>query len=276
MKWFTGAFIVALILVVQSLHTKYINYSAQEKWPGACTTGRKQSPINVITSDVKCNTSLTALQLSNEYYHKMSGTVENNGHSVEFIPHSSVNAVMTTPVGQYKLASFHMHWGPYSDQSKGSEHLVDNKASELEVHFVHVKQDAQDKTARDYYAVLSVRADGCPGDCTKGHIFTKLYNARVWKYRSKVSVSGILLSSLLPSTLDYYYYQGSLTTPSCDQTVQWFLLKNTIKVPNLYLMSLTYIRDNFGNRITNNYRLTQPHNGRIVTQVSLQNYTATV
>ena len=268
MKWFTGVFIIALILAVQSLHTKYINYSAQEKWPGACTSGQKQSPINVITSDVKCNTSLTALQLSNEYFQPISGTLENNGHSVEFTPHSSVNAVMTTPVGQYKLSSFHMHWGPYAKSHNGSEHLVDNKASELEVHFVHMKQHTEDKTASDYYAVLSVRGSRQDKLRKLMGIFAQLHSAQIRKYRSMVSVSGIHLSSLLPSNLDYYYYQGSLTTPTCDQTVQWFLLKNTIRVPKIYLMSLTYIRDNFGHRITNNYRQTQPLNGRTVTQVS--------
>ena len=90
----------------------------------------------------------------------MSGTWKNNGHSVEFTPHNSTNAVMTTSVGQYKLLSFHMHWDQRRlFQSRGSEHLIDSEASDLEVHFVHVKQHVQDKTASDYYAVLSVRGN---------------------------------------------------------------------------------------------------------------------
>ena len=273
MKWFAGIFIIASVLAVESkffrFHINYINYSAQDKWHGACTSGQKQSPINVITKDVKCNTSLTALQLSNEYFEHISGTFKNNGHSLEFTPHSSINAVMTTPVGQYKLLSFHMHWGPVG-QSKGSEHLVDNKSSDLELHFVHVKQHARDRKASDYYAVLSVRGRSQPSQdrTTKWReIFKKLNVVEFRKYRSKMTVSGIHLLSLLPRSLDYYYYQGSLTTPSCDQTVQWFLLKSTIGVPKLYVDLLTAVRNNYGRHITNNCRQTQPLNGRTVTQV---------
>lgn len=268
MKWFIGVIIVASVLAVQSRHTKhrYVNfrYSAQNKWPGACTSGQKQSPINVITKDVKCNTSLTALQLNNQYFERTYGIFENNGHSVVFTPLSRINAVMTTPVGQYKLLSVHMHWGP-AGHSRGSEHLVDSKASDLEVHFVHVKQRAQDKTASDYHAVLSVRGNLNHKKLTG--IFTKLDVTKVKKYRSKIYVSGIHLSSLIPSNLDYYYYQGSLTTPSCDQNVQWFLLKNKIEVDTYYVALLEYVRSRYGKRIVSNCRQIQALNGRTVTQV---------
>ena len=265
MKWFVGVFIIASVLAVQSRHNKHrqFQYSAQDKWPGACTSGQKQSPINVITKDVKCNKNLTALKLSDEYFTHISGTFANNGHSVVFTPHSSVNAVMTTPVGQYKLLSLHMHWGP-AGHSTGSEHLVDNKASDIELHFVHVKLHAQDKDASDYHAVMSVRGriQDMPSET-----FAKLDVTKVKTYHSKISVSDIHLSSLLPSNLDYYYYQGSLTTPSCDQNVQWFLLKKTIGVAAAYVGLLDTVCSRHGKPVGNNCRKTQPLNGRIVTQV---------
>ena len=264
MKWFIGVFTIAAVLAVTQSKSSYINYSAQYKWPGVCTTGQKQSPINVITSNVQCNANLTPLQLSNEYSQEISGTFENNGHSVDFTPDSSVNAIMTTPVGNYKLKSFHMHWG--AGQGKGSEHLVNGVASELEVHFVHVKVNAKITTASDYYAVLSVRGS-MHYDFTYG-IFSQLDVTKVLKYGAKSSVSGIYMSLLLPYNRDYYYYQGSLTTPDCNESVQWFLLKNTIAVPLPFLAKLRKVRDNIGNPITTNYRKTQPLNGRIVTQVS--------
>jgi carbonic anhydrase len=268
MKWFIGVIIVASVLAVQSRHTNVnFRYSAQNKWPGACTSGQKQSPINVITKDVKCNTSLTALQFSNQYFKRISGNFENDGHSVVFTPYWRINAVMTTPVGQYKLLSIHMHWG--SARHRGSEHLVDSKASDLEVHFVHVKQHAQDKTASDYHAVLSVRGSRQSNKLTE--TFTKLAVRKVRKYHSKIYVSGIRLSSLIPSNLDYYYYQGSLTTPSCDQNVQWFLLKNKIGVDFYYLAMLAqgYVHTSDGKSIVSNCRQIQPLNGRTVTQVHL-------
>ena len=267
MKWFVGVLIFASVLVVQSQHNEHcqFQYSAQDKWPGACTSGRKQSPIDIITKDVKCNKNLTTLKLSDEYFKHISGTFVNNGHSVVFTPNNSVNAVMTTPIGRYKLLSLHMHWGP-AGYSTGSEHLVDSKASDIELHFVHVKQHAQesDKDASDYHAVLSVR--GRAQDIMSESL-AKLNVTEVKTYRSNISVSDIHLSSLLPSNLDYYYYQGSLTTPSCDQNVQWFLLKTTIGVTAAYVESLDAVGNRHGEPVGNNCRQTQPLNGRTVTQV---------
>ena len=264
MRWFIGVFTIAVILTVAQSKSSYINYSAQNTWPGVCTTGKKQSPINVITSNVQCNAYLTPLALNNAYYQQISGTLENNGHSVKFKPTSSVNAIMTTPVGYYKLDSFHMHWG--AGQGKGSEHLVNGIASELEVHFVHKKVNAQSTTASDYYAVLSVR--GSMHYVSSYGIFSKLDVTKIVNSGTKITISGIRMSLLLPSSGAYYYYQGSLTTPDCNETVQWFLLKNTIVVPRPFLVNLRKVRDNYGKPITFNYRQTQPLNGRIVYQVN--------
>ena len=46
-------------------------------------------------------------------------------------------------------------------------------------------------------------------------------------------VSSILINAaaLLPANTDaYYHYQGSLTTPPCSEIVNWYVLKDPIKV----------------------------------------------
>jgi hypothetical protein len=111
--------------------------------------------INVITRNVHCSTQLWPLRLSSEYYQPISGEWENKGHTVEFTPDDSVNAIMTTPVGRYKLSQLHTHWG--AGKGQGSEHLIDGRASEFEIHFVHNNIDVADDTARDANAVLSIR-----------------------------------------------------------------------------------------------------------------------
>lgn len=265
MKGFIGVFTIAAILtVVQSSTKSDYSYTAQDEWPGVCTTGQKQSPINVITSNVQCSAYLSSLQLSNEYYQPVSGTFKNVGHTVKFYPQSNINAIMTTPVGQYKLAEFHMHWG--ARQGQGSEHLVNGRASELEIHFVHKKVNSADDTASDAYAVLSVR--GSVQYVSMSGVFGQLDVTNIRSYGSSpISVSGIYLSSLLPYSGDYYYYKGSLTTPDCNEVVQWFLVKQTIGVPANYLANLRTVRDKGGNLIDFNFRKTQALNGRTVYQV---------
>ena len=107
MKGFIGVFTIAAILTVAQSSTKSdYSYTTQDEWPGVCTTGWKQSPINVITRNVQCSAYLSSLQLSNEYFQPISGTFENKGHTMEFIPESNINAIMTTPVSQFNYCNF--------------------------------------------------------------------------------------------------------------------------------------------------------------------------
>jgi carbonic anhydrase len=265
-KGFIAILTIAAILTLAQSSTKSdYSYPAQGKWPEVCTTGQRQSPINVITSwDVRCTTQLWPLQLSNEYYQPISGEWENKGHTVEFTPDDSVNAIMTTPVGRYKLKQFHMHWG--AGQGQGSEHLIDGRASELEIHFVHKNIDVADDTARDANAVLSIR--GRLQYTRISGIYSQLDVANIKSYGSSpVFVSGIYLSSLLPYSGDYFYYGGSLTTPNCNEVVQWFLAKEEIGVPADYLANLRTVRDTTGNPINFNFRNTQALHGRHVYEV---------
>jgi carbonic anhydrase len=35
---------------------------------------------------------------------------------------------------------------------------------------------------------------------------------------------------LLPAKHDYFHYEGSLTTPPCDESVEWSLLRTPLEV----------------------------------------------
>jgi carbonic anhydrase len=50
-------------------------------------------------------------------------------------------------------------------------------------------------------------------------------------------VETVLISSadLLPESLDYYKYDGSLTTPPCSEGVQWHVLKDPIELSQAQL-----------------------------------------
>ena len=74
-------------------------------------------------------------------------------------------------------------------------------------------------------------------------------------HKQEISLSGIKYTDLLPQNRDYYHYEGSLTTPLCDETVQWFVLKHPIRVPGAYLDDLRKVEENAqGDFLTFNFR----------------------
>ena len=266
MKYLAQVFAFAVVFVVARSSSDF-SYYDQNLWSGECNTGQRQSPINIDTNRVECRAYLKPLLLSHEYYTYISGTWENTGHTVKFTPANHIKAYMLTPVGTYKLVQVHIHWG--QSQRVGSEHLVQGHSADFELHFVHKKVGAVDQTARDYNAVLSVRGYGTSA-APWTHTLNQLNTIHIEDYGYK-SIVTINLSSLLPTNpfLDYFYYEGSLTTPDCNERVQWFVVKNTISVPLGYLENLRRIRDKNGYPVTFNYRGSHNYNGRIVTQVWL-------
>lgn len=60
-------------------------------------------------------------------------------------------------------------------------------------------------------------------------------------------------------------YHGSLTLPSCEESVTWMVAPNPISVNQKELDLLQLIKDCDGNRISRNNRPIQADNGRIPT-----------
>ena len=88
---------------------------------------------------------------------------------------------------------------------------------------------------------------------------------KIQEFKSTTPVSGFRFDSFLPKNLDYYYYEGSLTTPPCSETVQWFVLKERITVPGAYLEQLREVEeDKEGDLLEFNFRMPQALAGRVV------------
>lgn len=65
---------------------------------------------------------------------------------------------------------------------------------------------------------------------------------------------------------EYYYYQGSLTTPDCNEIVNWFVVKEPLQISKSQKNLIdSYFKNNpnFANGRGNN-RVIQPLNGRQV------------
>ena len=258
-------FRVALLLLVVSgaaFASEEFSYDGQSLWPGFCerNTGR-QSPINIVTKDVVVNYDLVELELQG-YGDPIGGTFSNTGHNQQFDPSKrEATRTLRNHFGTYDFVQVHMHWG--ARNGVGSEHPVDGSQYDLELHFVHRKK-GKNLDKGDYYSVVGVFAKA---------VSDFDYVFRIWgqlpvqpRVHASVDVSGILLKDFLPpeGNRNYYQYSGSLTTPNCDETVQWFVFKTPIAVPQYYLDALRTMRGTTDIPLDKNYRDVQALNGRKV------------
>lgn len=268
------AAIVCLLLTggAMSARNGLFFYDAQERWGGVCNSGNnmEQSPINIERDSVKENNQLRSLELS-DWSTPYNGRFFNNfGFTAQFVPAEGASLPTTTNhLGTYNLREVHYHWG--RESREGTEHQIDGESGELEVHFVHRKQGDTVPTQRDLFTVIAVLAD-VEEDAELEGVWQQLNATPVQDLNSTTSIEGFSFDRLLPESRDYYFYEGSLTAPPCNETVNWFVLKERIGVPGAYLQQLRMLveeeeeGDNGNGRrlLTTNFRRIQELGDRTV------------
>jgi|AraplaMF_Cvi_mMF_1032049.scaffolds.fasta_scaffold00164_41 carbonic anhydrase len=169
----------------------------------ACSVGSQQSPLD-ITGAVEAE--LPALTVD---WKKSAGEIVNNGHTIQF----NIRAGSKLGRGDksYDLLQFHFH--------APSEHLVAGKSFAMEVHFVH--QNAETGTL----GVLGVFME--PGAANE--VFAGLAAAFPDEEGAKGPID-VDPNGLVPKTLGYWTYEGSLTTPPCSEIVDWMVAHEAIEV----------------------------------------------
>ena len=217
------------------------NDSGPTHWPEdfeICATGFKQSPIDISDFIVSKKPSTPNLPDKISFSPNMKKVkIFNNGHTImmqyleDYIFHFSGR--------NFLLKQMHFH--------HLSETTIDGQHSPLEIHFVHQgpqgallvvglllkKMDIESKLLD-----LFDRIDKKP----KGEALIGFFNA----------------SRLLPANMDYYRFQGSLTTPPCTESVEWLIIKERGTVSH---QDVAFFEQRF---FFANYRALQELNDRAV------------
>ena len=195
--------------------------------------GKVQSPIDIVSKDVKTGEKLTAIKFD---YATTDLEIVNNGHTVQFNV-SGDNRITIGDKG-YTLLQFHYH--------AASEHTIDGKQLPLEVHFVHKNSDTD-------FAVLSVMFE----EGAENALFTKYLKDFSTKKDAPKAKGEVDLMSLFPKDKSYFHYSGSLTTPPCSEVVSWYVLKNSVTASKEQL-------ETFGKLLDGNFRPVMSLEGREV------------
>lgn len=233
----------------------YENQTAWQYLPNSnCGSTRRQSPIDIISADASANDNLTSLRISG-YNVAVDGTVNNTlGRTLSFLPAAGTTQTLTTYRGVYDLLQMHFHWGNVTGE--GSEHLLNGVQYEAEAHFVHTKRGGT-PTDGDYYAVLGILLRVNDTAPVAGTIWSKF---SIPPFNQGVAKTGVVFQELLPGRLDYFHYEGSLTTPTCDETVNWYVLQYSIDIPSTTLEAFRTLQANEAGdeELVENFRDVQP------------------
>jgi len=233
--------------------------------------GFSQSPINIISNNLVRGVTLGPLSYYN--YNTLASymfNVTNNGHSVQInVPGTNYRFTDDGLRGEYTLEQLHFHWSQTNGQ--GSEHLVDGNAHDMEIHLVHYD-------ASKYSSVSEAKQD--PQGVAVLGIFVKVDNASPQLNQAVGSLSTHLsaitypgqtttmppftMAELLPKTGEYYSYHGSFTTPGCEESLMWVVLKTPIYINQAQMNSFRTIYGHEDVPLEKNFRPAQPLNGRAI------------
>lgn len=223
-------------------HWSYEGETSPDYWAeiekNSSCDGKRQSPINIIVDDTLRHTSETgSLEFMYADLIKLKKVI-NNGHSIEFDFEPGDSLSYNKEV--YHLKQIHFH--------EPSEHTINGVRYPIEIHFVH---------ASDYGNYLVLGTLGREGREEETFQFFDRY-VHLEPGSSMVTNQKVDLEKISPDTNNYYAYKGSLTTPPCSENVTWVIFKNRLVLSS---KTIGLIRENMP---ANNYRTTQPLNGRVV------------
>ncbi|KAM8838715.1 carbonic anhydrase [Synchiropus picturatus] len=239
----------------------------QENYPVA--NGARQSPINIVPNEAQYDRSLKALKL--KYDPSNSTGILNNGHSfqVDFVDDADTSTLTGGPIsGTYRLRQFHFHWG--ASDAKGSEHTVNGINFPCELHLVHWNTQypsfGEAASQPDGLAVVGVFLKIGPANPRLQKVLDALdFIKTKGKQTAFINFDPKVL---LPSSLDYWTYEGSLTTPPLLESVTWIVLKEPISVSPAQMAkfrSLLFTGETEAPCcMVDNYRPPQPLKGRQV------------
>ncbi|XP_041035937.1 carbonic anhydrase 4-like [Carcharodon carcharias] len=204
-------------------------------WPVTYPTcqGTEQSPINI-----QKNRTIRDEHLGEFKFHQYD-----NRQFLTQIKHTKMSVKVRVKPGMelsggglravYLVSQFHLHWGQ-NISAQGSEHMLDGKRASMELHIVHRQKNLTLEEAfkhRQGLAVLAffieiesgIAEDPAWRNLTRTIKYLK-EDGDHYDLNETVSLMDLINTVNLTK---YYRYNGSLTTPECNEVVVWTVFEET-------------------------------------------------
>lgn len=223
MNYLTGLPVVLVLIILlpsrlsmraqehKSGHWGYDGAEGPSHWAelnpefAVCRSGHNQSPIDIRNAH---KADLPPIQVD---YKSSPLHIIDNGHTImiNYAPGSFIQ------VGdkRYMLKQFHFH--------RPSEERINGKDYDMSLHLVHADEQGN-------LAVVAVLLQLGSDNALIKQLWSDLPKEK--EQEEDLDNVQINAKDLLPSTLSYFTFPGSLTTPPCTENVTWFVLETPVTV----------------------------------------------
>ncbi|XP_042910410.1 carbonic anhydrase 1 [Parasteatoda tepidariorum] len=234
-----------------------------------------QSPVDIKTTLVCQDSQLMQRPLYWNYVPNNCKSLLNTGGGWKVTVEGQGSCLTGGPLANsYQLLQFHSHWGRCPNS--GSEHTVDGRAYACELHLVHWNVDLYNSpeeatTSPQGLAVIGVFFEVGRKNRELSKITDILHEIRNKGDECPIT-EAINPASFFPDDLEYWTYEGSLTTPPYSESVTWIVFKKPIEISEKQLEILRFMNSSSAEicddgypvfkKVEDNCRVVQPMNGR--------------
>jgi carbonic anhydrase len=217
-------------------HWSYEGETGPNRWSdldpsyAACADGSIQTPVD-IKDTVQADLPDPVIS-----YAVGRAEIVNNGHTVQ--ANASAGNVLSIDGVEYPFVQIHFH--------AQSEHTINGKHFDAEVHFVHKREDGK-------IAVVGVMLEK---GASTNKAWTPYIDGLTVLEGSSTEVN-IDWNAMLPMKRDTFRYKGSLTTPPCTEGVSWILMQNPVQLSAAQIEA-------FQKAYGHNYRPVQAIGSRVI------------
>lgn len=209
--------------------------SGPSHWPGLCTTGKMQAPIDIQSTE---KLSIDDLKFK---YQPADLDIINDCNRYRVLVKFPDNYWLTVGKKPYFLTELHFR--------VPGENAVKGKRPKMSVQFVHFSPEG-------VFLVIEV-----PVVAGKENPVIKTLWEHIPEPGKENKVAGLKINptDLLPADRSFYRFPGSLTIPICTEVVQWYVMQNPIEMSEAQIAEYT-------KHYNNTARPLQPLKGRPVSE----------
>lgn len=242
--------------------------------------GSSQSPIDVVVADLESTKDDVGKVWNHLYELDITGDVINTGRHLTYQITEGLRPYISGGPLDTKYVFDHMDFHFGSVDSQGSEHTVDGSHSPGEIYLVFYDgddfstfADAAASSVSDALATVSymVKTESTTAEnadlktlidalATPSGVFVDTDKGELY---ADIDINLEKIFGL--SVDDYYYYDGSLTTPGCTENVKWILSNKKIELSTAQMNTLRAIlTPDTADVLVDNFRPTQTLGSRTV------------